>query len=60
MVFVAEEDRASAPFGFEFDIPAAGFFLLPIGHVEGGKTQNTNTDKQNLPDSISQDFTSLS
>jgi hypothetical protein len=59
VVFVAEEDGAATPLGFEFNIPAAGFFLLGIGRIDGCKTQNTNSDKQNLPDSISQDFTSL-
>ncbi len=45
MGFMAEEDRAAAPLGFKFDVPAADFFLLSIGHIEGGKTQNANTDR---------------
>jgi hypothetical protein len=60
VVFVAEENGAATSLGFEFNIPAACFFLLPVGHVEGCKTQNTNSDKQNLPYSLAHDFTSLS
>lgn len=59
MGFMTEGDGTGAALGFKFDVPAAHFFLLGIGHLKSCKTQNTNTDEQNLPNPFPQDFTSL-